>query len=975
MAQPNLCYRVCLALGFALAVFVPRALVAEDSKSDFPPHAEVLKGFEKVISTAPGDEKPLWTIYKRKKDQQVYAELPSNFASQKYFIALTVASGERFAGLQGRSMYVYWRRYNDQLALIEPNIEIRSTGDAPSKASVKRLFTDRVLMNVPIATIGPGGGPVIDLDRLFVGQAQRFFGASAVNRRFPGLYKIAECKSFPQNIEIAFEVPNAQGTLQELHYSVSVIQKNPDYDPRKADSRVGYFTTSYADYGQYNDDDVRTRYINRWHIEKADSDLELSLPEEPIIFYIEHTTPVRYRRWVRNGILAWNEAFRKIGIDQAIEVRVQNAETGAYMELDPEDVRYNFVRWLNNDQGLAIGPSRVNPMTGEILDADIILTDGWIRHFEMQFSKVLPQIAMESMSAETLAWLADHRDWDPRIRLAPPGQRDRIARQIDMAARKPLAGHPAGAKRDAFFGTQRYDGLIGQSSQFNGLCLAAQGRAFDVALMRLHMSIATEMHRPVSADKPKKSEDDEDDAEKDEEKKEDKEKEDEESKLDGMPVSFIGPLLAHLVAHEVGHTLGLRHNFKASSITKYTDINSKGFAKSGRPMSGSVMDYTPINISPLGSKVQGPWVMKGIGPYDAWAIEYGYTFEDDDLDKILARSTEPQLRFGTDGDAAGTDPLTKRYDYGKNPLVFAKAQMELAQHHREHLLEAFVDEGDSWEKAREGYELTLSLQTHAIETMANWVGGTFVHRVKKGAENAPDPLVPVPAKKQRAALEFVMDAAFHDSAFGLTGELLRHMTVEKWLDGNGAAQAFRDSTWPLHDRIMGIQASVLTMLLNPTTLRRVYDNEAMVPAEDEALTLAELMDAVRDEIWSELDEKPDSENSLREPMISSLRRNLQKEHLDRLIDLAAPGSTNSAAYKPIGDLAQMQLEQLQGSIKHCLAECKGKIDTYTQAHLLDCAGIIEKALDTEFIYNPNPPAGGGSGMIIVIGKDGKPVEP
>ena len=73
----------------------------------------------------------------------------------------------------------------------------------------------------------------------------------------------------------------------------------------------------------------------------------LDIPKEPIIFYIEHTVPVRYRRYVKEGILQWNEAFKKIGIDSAIEVYQQDEVTGAHMEKDPEDVRYNFIRWLN----------------------------------------------------------------------------------------------------------------------------------------------------------------------------------------------------------------------------------------------------------------------------------------------------------------------------------------------------------------------------------------------------------------------------------------------------------------------------------------------------------------------------------------------------------------------------------------------------------------------------------------------------
>ena len=191
------------------------------------------------------------------------------------------------------------------------------------------------------------------------------------------------------------------------------FQRVPDTPPAIADQRIGYFTTSYSDYGKYKEDEVAVNFINRWHLEKRDPSLKVSPPVEPIRFYIEHTTPVRYRRWVKQGIEFWNQAFEKIGISDAIEVVYQDKSTGANMDKDPEDVRYNFIRWLNNNQGTAIGPSRVHPETGQILDADIVLTDGWIRYFNEEFADYMPCLAMEGMELKPkLGW--------PSI---PPGTR------------------------------------------------------------------------------------------------------------------------------------------------------------------------------------------------------------------------------------------------------------------------------------------------------------------------------------------------------------------------------------------------------------------------------------------------------------------------------------------------------------------------------------------------------------------------
>ncbi|HID23172.1 MAG TPA: hypothetical protein EYP14_12325, partial [Planctomycetaceae bacterium] len=435
--------------------------------------------------------------------------------------------------------------------------------------------------------------------------------------------------------------------------------------------------------------------------------------------------------------------------------------------------------------------------------------------------------AMEGFNAETVAWLAQHPSWDPRIRLAHPAQRAFLTQQILQTASQPLAGWPF-ARIDAHLvGRTPYDGLIGRTSQINGLCLASQGLAMDVAVMRALQDMGGLALAAADAAQKKKS-DAKDDKDQKKEKKDEKKSKKEESLIDGMPESFIGPLLAELVAHEVGHTLGLRHNFKASSVYPLSEINSPKL-KGKKPLAGSVMDYLPVNFNVESGEIQGDYTMLGIGPYDYWAIEYGYSFQID-LKPILERVAEPELQYATDEDTGGPDPLARRYDFSKYPLDYAKNQLRLVKHLRSQLLDRFVKKGQSWAKAREGYELTLNIQLRAVSMMAGWVGVAFVHRDKKGDKNARVPIQVVPAKMQRDALNFVIETTFSDEAYDLTPELLSHMTVDKWLDGDGWITAFSEEpTWPVHDRIMGIQASTLTMLMNPTTLRRVYDNEFRVP--------------------------------------------------------------------------------------------------------------------------------------------------
>lgn len=1078
-----------------LAAMGVQATAQEPPKPEYPPSEKVLEGYEKVVTKA--NIKSMYTLWTRQKDGQMYAELPRGFAQKKYFIATTVASGETYAGLQAGDIYVYWRQYDKHLALMTPQVQYRASGDKEAESSVKRLFTDRVLLEVPIVTMGPGGGPVIDVDAMLLNPSLSFAPAavnSALTRS--GVYSIHTAKAFENNVEIAFEVPDSSGILKILHYSISDIPDNTGYQPRVADSRIGFFTTSYIDLAKYNDRETHVRYINRWHLEKADPKLQLSPPKNPIVFYIEHTTPVRYRRWVREGILSWNKAYEKIGLSDAIEVYYQDAASGAHMDKDPEDVNYNFVRWLNNDIGTAIGPSRVHPLTGQILDADIILTDGWIRHYQSQFTESLPKIAMEGYGADTLAWLAEHPEWDPRIRMAPPAMRRAIQEKIALQASKPYAGHPLANADTRLMGDDEFDGL-NRPSQTNGMCLAADGISFDLAVMKMTMTLldpnsktaiapddqktgiegkwsgvvggmkaanfpvdeinfsfaitseggalkgsvsfagmeipfesitydaATQefkatlkvengqvvvsltaklsdsgltgsweadangqlikgnftatrdgapspMPTPGStptgasdgkpADEPKPADEKKD--EKTAEQKKEEPKAPGEQMLDGMPESFVGPLIAHLVAHEVGHTLGLRHNFKASSIYSLAEINSDA-VKGKKQLAGSVMDYIGVNIRLDSGSLQGEYSMTGVGPYDMWAIEYGYTFGD--LKPILARVAEPELAFATDEDTGGPDPLARRYDFSKDPLDFADEQIRLAKHHRERLLTTFIKDGDSWDRVRYGYELVLSMQTRSLSMMSGWIGGAFVNRDKKGDPNGRTPIVVVPVEQQRKALSFVTSNAFKDESFGLTPELTTAMGLDKWSDNTSSMM--EESTWPIHDRIMGIQASVLTNLLNPTTLKRVHDNESRVAADQDCLTLPEMLGAVTTTIWSELDAKAEGQFSPRKPMISSLRRNLQREHVERLIDLTLPGGASGAAGRAISSLSAEQLRGIVKKIEAAQAASADKHDAYTTAHLAQVKERITKALDADYILNPSRGASSGGSIRFILGKD------
>jgi hypothetical protein len=202
------------------------------------------------------------------------------------------------------------------------------------------------------------------------------------------------------------------------------------------------------------------------------------------------------------------------------------------------------------------------------------------------------------------------------------------------------------------------------------------------------------------------------------------------------------------------------------------------------------------------------------------------------------------------------------------------------------------------------------------------------------------------------------------------GQLLRVFIGEadKWLDQGGFGEAVQESTYPIHDRLGGIQASVMTMLLNPTTTRRIFDNEFLA-GSDEAITLSEVLDTIDDAVWKELDKSPGG--SVKKPYISSLRRGLQSEYVDRLVNLSMPGGAmRGESGKAVSTLVTSKLRSISKKLEDIVGKDgtkKSGLDPYSYAHLSEAKLRIDKALDSQYIYNAND-IGGGYGGFMFFGQ-------
>ncbi|UCG15689.1 MAG: zinc-dependent metalloprotease [Phycisphaerales bacterium] len=880
-----------------------RVHAKDAKKSDYPEFKEVTRDMEVKSG--------FFTLYYDKDQDKLLCRVPKSMLNKPFLLAMTVAGGPVFTGFQWGDAVVHWERLDKQLVLMEADPRYKKAKGHAVEDVVRRTYTDRIVQSVKIVTEAPKGDPVIDLADLF---KTDFAGLESVYGRKidRSLSAWVRIKAFPKNVELAVDtalmVKKGQGgSLARVHYSLSELQAAKKYEPRHADDRVGYYITAVKDWSAAHE--ARTvfeRYINRWHLEKVDPKADVSdvTPETQITFYLEKTIPTEYRPYVRAGVLEWNKAFEKAGLRNAIQViqQTDDPERG-YADLDPEDVRYNFIRWIVSGQPFAMGPSRVNPSTGQILDADIIIDDSMVRAWiHREYDVFGPKSMAPFHDAPVDRFLEVHSAW--KLELESPLERLGLT-GAPISRSTPFTVDGGDQPRN----TER---LLHE--RLGPCCEHGRGAARQLAIAAAFARATTDRD---------------------------------------LPEEFIGQALKETVMHEVGHTLGLRHNFKASAWKPLEEINRS--TSVDEPVTASVMDYNPYNFAAVQGE-QGVFATPTLGPYDYWAIEYGYrqtdeSFKDEKklLKSITDRVAEPGLDYGTDEDSGlfEPDPLTFRWDNGNDPLAFARQQIARFERLLEDAPQWAVKDGESYSRLRRVVDLLLMHYGFGVQVAGRTVGGQYVHRDHKGDPDARPAFEPVSAQKQREALEFVGDTVLSDNAFRFSPDLLNHLGPGRWRhwdsDDYDATQEYR-----IHDRIRSLQGMALFVLMNPFTVNRLYDAQLQAAEAADVLTVPELFSTLTDVVWSELsDSSAAGPWDNRRPRINSVRRNLQRVHLRRLLEmvLSAPGAQFHADCHA---LARMQIRDLRDRIDGLLEPSGANLDDYTLAHLQECRVKITKALDARF---------------------------
>ncbi len=570
------------------------------------------------------------------------------------------------------------------------------------------------------------------------------------------------------------DVADPRNISIQVRYSFIEMPDN-NFEPRIEDQSIGYFSDrvtnlSSKDVTPYMD------LIGKWDLQKKDPDKELSEPIKPILFWIENTTPIELRDFIKQGVLAWNIAFEEAGFKDAIQVKVQPDDAS----WDAGDIRYNVLRWTSspNPPFGGYGPSFTNPRTGEIIGADIMLE--WVY----------------------------------------------LTNRLNV------------------------DGIFNGSQTGN--------ECFSASMLQEGMMFADSLN----INDPK----------------------------------IIEQSIIRLTLHEVGHTLGLNHNFKGSFLHNNEDVH-KPEITSKIGVTSSVMEYPAINLAPLGYD-QGDYYDVVPGPYDKWAIKFGYTpnLTEEERRSILSESNKPEHMFANDSEdmrsaGYGIDPRAMINDLTNDPITYSAQRIELVNHAQKELPDKFANKAESWEEYRNAHKIILREHQRALEVVSRYVGGVYVERSNPQDPNRKEPYTPTPSEEQRRAMSVLSKHAFSSEAFPINASLLSKVQVERRMFDLGGEHEDPQ----MHKIVLGIQNKVLDHILSAWTLSRITDTQLY----GNDYSVYEVIDDLTEAIFLE---DMNSE-------VSSIRRNLQTSYVRRLIDILAADYydefATAAAYSSLRDIEKL----------------------------------------------------------------------
>ncbi len=735
----------------------------------------------------------LFNFYQNKKDGKSYLEIDTSHLDKEYIYFSYYENGVLEAGsVKGRfrgSKIIKIKKFYNNIDITVENTKYFFDKESPlSNASKTNINTPIIISEKIIAKNLNKTRFLISADNIFLNESFQQI-KSSYKPGYKGLKmgnlsksktRYHKIKNYPQNTDIIVnytyetKYPSTKGggAITDsriisvlVQHSLIRMPKN-NYKPRMDDTRIGYFTTQTNDMTTIDRVNYRD-FINRWHLVKKDSSKHLSEPIQPIVWWIENTTPYELRSIIKDGVESWNIAFEEAGFKNAIQVKIQS-DTATW---NAGDIRYNVLRWTSSPRPPwgGYGPSFVNPKTGQILGADIML----------EWSYITRRINEDDLYKNSVNYLEKH------------------------------------------------------------YCTAAKYQQIETSLGIDYINtfdLGTEMEKEL-----------------------------------------VKQSLYRLVLHEVGHTLGLNHNFKGSTLLTTDELNNKEIVNK-KGVCNSVMEYPAINITKK-SENQGLFFDIKPGIYDRWAIQYGYSqysnkeIETISLDNILSRSTEKELAFANDAfdmrrPGKGTDPNAMIYDLSSNPIDYSLQRIDMIIQILKKLKVKYTNNNNTYQELYNAYRTLIYSYFNALEIVSRQIGGVHVDLSHINQDPMVKPFESVDLEKQLKAMKAI-------SEYGFSNKVLLQEDIFPFLQSQ--RRGFNISSDPaIHQRILNYQNRLLSQLLHPKVLQRITNSELY----GNKYSLSDYMKDLRNSIFKS-DIKKD---------VSTIRQNLQTSYINRLISIVGQKS-------------------------------------------------------------------------------------
>jgi hypothetical protein len=418
---------------------------------------------------------------------------------------------------------------------------------------------------------------------------------------------------------------------------------------------------------------------------------------------------------------------------------------------------------------------------------------------------------------------------------------------------------------------------------------------------------------------------------------------------------FAEQFLYHVVQHEFGHILGLRHNFVASTQLSPAQL-SDGAIVRDKNIVASVMDYVDWNTYAIGRKGV-PFFGRAPGDYDHWAVRYGYIdsgIRNPDLEQAFVKAIANQggkwgLAYQSDEQADGLDPYTSRFDLSSDPIAHEEKRMQMAHTMLMTLDQRLPKAGESYFEFTRAFNMLINQYAGSAASTSKFIGGVSRSFSFKGDASGRKPFEPVPGKEQRRSLRLLTQYLLTEKAFDFPKSYYRLFAPDP-KGGSMATLLGAYNDYPMFDEISGLQSQVLGSLLNPGTLGRLQNTEWKALPGDDVLSVSEVMTTVRGAIWSEVAKRT---------AVGPLRRQLQRTFVDQLISV---GVRRDSSRGDINLLAWKHLRSLGAE----LAAAKSG-DEMTDLHYAELSTRIARALNAIETLSAGGGGGGGFDLSALLG--------